>query len=176
MAKYTEIITGMSVEKDSFSRPDNTTQYAVADLIANSATAGSVVAMTFPNSVGEVGKASMVRRARMTKDDDDLTAAVFRLHLFDADPVATDPQVGDNGTIVAALTDAYDNYLGFIDFDMVTAPDLHTDANVAIGVPAHGSEIISDGTYIYGLLEARGTYTPASEETFTVYLEIGSKN
>jgi hypothetical protein len=149
----------------SFSRPANTTQYASGDLIANDTTAGSVVAMEF------AGGPTVIRRARLTKDDDDVTAATFRLHLFTGDPTASAPANGDNGAI--SLNTAIAEYIGSFDFDMTASPDIYNTAgNVALGVPLKGNEVMSPwaGT-IYGLLEARGTYTPASGETFTVDLE-----
>lgn len=154
-------------------RPADTTQYASGDLIANSTTAASVTAMSFMAARTAHEGSFMIRRARLYKDDDDTTAAKFRLHLFDADPTGTAPSSGDNGAI--QLTDIVDNHLGSIDFDASTSPDIHTDGNMAIGVPIQGTEIIailSSGTTIYGLLEARDTYTPASGEIFTVVLEI----
>lgn len=157
-------------------RPANTTQYAANDLIANSASATAVTAMEFTNVARYSGGSFSIRRARMTKDDDDVTAATFRLHLFAADPFATDPQVGDNGTLVGALNATITDYLGSISFDMTASPDIYNTAgNAAIGVPALGNEInakLSSGTSIYGVLEATGTYTPASGEIFTLILEV----
>ena len=39
---------------DSFTRPANTTQYTAADLVANNATAGSVVPLTFNTGRGGI--------------------------------------------------------------------------------------------------------------------------
>ena len=43
-----------------------------------------------------------------------------------------------------------------------------------VGAPGAGSEIsfVAAATTIYGLLEARAAYTPASGETFTCELEL----
>ena len=156
-------------------RPDNTTAYTAADLIANSATAGSVTPLTFLRCARDNGPgAFIIRRARLYKDDDDVTNAKFRLHLFDADPTGTAPTNGDNGAI--QLTGVLANTLGSIDFDLSSSPDIHTDGNCGVGVPLQGSEICVDLTgtnrTIWGLLEARAAYTPASGEIFTVLLEI----
>lgn len=163
------ILTGaISTPRAIFTRPANTTQYASGDLVANSATTADVVAMSWP--VAE--RSCQVRRARLFKDDDDVTAASFRLHLFSANPVATNPANGDNGAI--QLNGALKSYLGSVDFDMTASGiDIHADGNGAIGAPSKGEEINVRGVGdLYGLLEARGTYTPASGEEFTVDLEM----
>lgn len=153
-------------------RPADTTAYGSGDLIANSTTAGDVTAMSFTAALSGDG-AIKIRRARVYKDDDDVTNATFRLHLFDADPTGTAPTNGDNGAI--ALTGVTDNSLGAFDLAMTTTPDIHTDGNVGFAVPITGSEInvlMSSNQTIYGLLEARAAYTPASGEVFTVVLEV----
>lgn len=156
---------------DTVTRPANTTQYASGDLIANSATASAVTALSF--AVGVRPDAGIkIRRAHLHKDDDDVTAATFRLHLFTSDPTATDPTNGDNGAL--QLTGVLASAIGSFDLDMTSSPDIHTDGNKVFAAPAVGSEInvqLSSNT-IYGLLEARGTYTPASGEVFTVTLEV----
>lgn len=156
-----------------FTRPGNTTQYASGDLIANSTTASEISAMVFSDAARVPGGSFLIRRARLYKNDDDVASAQFRLHLFDADPTDTDPSNGDNGAI--QLTGCIDNHLGSIDLDINVSPDIHTDGNWASGVPLQGSEIsvkLGSGRDIYGLLEARSTYTPASGEVFTVVLEV----
>lgn len=149
----------------SFSRPADTTAYASGDLVANSTTAGSVVPMTF--SVGRVsGGAGMIRRVRLRKTGTSTTNAAFRLHLYRTSPT---PSNGDNG---AWLTNQAANYIAAID---ITVGMAFTDGASGNGVPNVGSEInfkLASGTDIYGLLEARGAYTPASGETFTIEIEV----
>lgn len=171
--KYVGKVGGLvTTVSASVTRPSDTTQYAVGDIICNSTTASSVTAMTFSNVARLSGESVMIRTAKLTKSDDDVTSALFRLHLFDEDPTATDPTNGDNGAI--QLTGVKDGWIGSIDFDLST-PDIHTDGNAAIGVPLNGSEVtwrLGSGTTLYGLLEARATYTPASAEVFTAYLNV----
>lgn len=168
-----QIIGGVvHVATASFTRPANTTQYATGDLVANSATAASVTPLTFEAGRGP-GNGISIRRARLYKSDDDITSASFRLHLFSGDPTASALTAGDNGAI--SLNTAITEYLGSIDVDMTASPDIYNTAgNLAVGVPLQGVEINHrpSSNVIYGLLEARGTYTPASGETFTVALEI----
>jgi hypothetical protein len=145
------------VSAPTFTRPADTTAYASGDLVANSTTAGSVVPLAFTAS--QVANSShQVRRVRIVKSGTSVTNASFRLHLYNASPT---PANGDNG---AWSTSQAANYLGAID---VTVDKAFTDG--AAGQAT--TEINARGT-VYGLLEARGAYTPASAETFTVRLEL----
>jgi hypothetical protein len=150
----------------TFTRPADTTAYASGDLVANSTTAGSVVPMQWPVT-SALGGSGMIRRARIHKTGTSVTSASFRLHLYNASPT---PSNGDNG---AWLTNKYDNYMGAID---ITVDRAFTDGAAGNGVPISGSEINFDmpgnSILIYGLLEARGAYTPGNAEQFSVWLEV----
>jgi hypothetical protein len=141
----------------SFTRPADVTAYASGDLVANSTTAGSVVPMAI--TAGQVANASFqVRRVRIRKSGTSTTNASFRLHLYNASPT---PANGDNG---AWSTNQAANYLGAID---VTVDKAFTD-----GAAGQATTEINAKGALYGLLEARGAYTPASAEAFTVSLEV----
>jgi hypothetical protein len=146
-------------------RPADATAYASGDLVANSTTAGSVAPLSF--AIARVAAGSgMIRRARIKKSGTGVTNASFRLHLYAASPT---PANGDNG---AWSTDGAANYLGALD---VTVDKAFTDGAVGNGAPVVGSEInfaLASGQTIYGLLEARGAYTPGNTETFVVTLEV----
>ena len=150
----------------NFTRPSDTTQYASGDLVANSTTAGSVAAMQF--TVARIaGGSGMIRRARLRKSGTSVTNAAFRLHLYRVTPATITN--GDNG---AWSTSGNADYMGAID---VTVDRAFTDGASGNGVPMTGNEInfdLTSGQIIYGLLEARGAYTPANAEVFTVELEV----
>lgn len=150
------------VQATVFTRPNDTTQYAVGDLVANSTTAGSVVPLSFAIS-RITGRGGMIRRCRIRKTGTGTTAAGFRLHLYTASPT---PSNGDNG---AWLTDKSTNYVGAMD---TTVDKVFTDGAAGNGVPIVGGEIHFVADTYYGLLEARGTYTPAAQEQFLVELEV----
>lgn len=154
------------VVSTSFTRPADTTAYASGDLVANSTTAGSVAPMSW-GVTSESGGPGMVRRCRIIKSGTGTTSAAFRLHLYNASPTVAN---GDNG---AWSSNKAANYLGYMDVSAMTA---FTDGAMGAGAPAVGYEMNFDldvTTYVlYGLLEARGAYTPASAEVFTVALEV----
>ena len=154
----------------SFVRPADTTDYAAADLIANSATAGSVTPLSFPLQGTNIVGPFTVKRAKVHKSSTGVANWNVRLHLFSASPTVAN---GDNGALSAA---AVANYLGFISCDGTTIPgDRFSDGAVAIGAQTAGAELnirLPSGTTIYGLLEALAAYTPTSEETITVTLDL----
>jgi len=146
----------------SFVRPANATPYVSGYLVANNTSAGSVTPMTF--SLARVStKGGMIRRARLRKTGTSITNANFRLHLYSALPTSS---VGDGA---AWLSDKALNYVGAIDF---TVDKAFTDGAAGNGVPLVGSEIIFTADTYYGLLEARGAYTPTSGETIDLSLEL----
>jgi hypothetical protein len=153
----------------TFTRPANTTPYASSQIVANSVTASSVTPLTF--AVSRVNDSSVrIRRARMKKSGTSITNASFRLHLYKLNPtLSLGVANGDGGTWLTTESD----YLGAIDITMDKA---FSDASKGIGTPNNGTEmdlIPSPGTQnIFGLLEARGAYTPVSAEVFTVTLEV----
>lgn len=157
----------------NFTRPADTTAYASGDLVANSVTAGSVVALSWTCLPIAMNVAAdgyfLVRRARLKKSTTGVTNAAFRLHLYGTDPTAsTGIANGDNGAW--SVNDA--TYLGYIDFGSMVA---HRDCAMMFSVPSTGAEIAhspASGTTLYGLLEARGAYTPGNAEVFTVSLEL----
>ena len=137
-------------------------QYAIGDLVANSTTAGSVVPMSFAVARA-TGKGGMIRKMRLRISNTSITAASFRLHLYSVSPT---PSNGDNG---AWLTNQAANYVGSLD---VTNDKVFTDGSSGNGGPNTGSEVNFTSDTLYGLLEARDTYTPTSGGTLTVELEV----
>lgn len=147
----------------TFTRPANTTQYAANDLVANSATAGSVAPMEF----GFSGRLGIVRRVRLFKDTEATTAASLTVHLFTSAPTVNN---GDNGAFQPATVASH---IAAVAIDMssggvASGTDLikqSAETMICFALPALANRL-------YGLLEVEGTYTPASGEAFTVTLEI----
>lgn len=152
------------VASASFSRPADTTQYAIGDLVANSTTAGSVVPL--PMVVTHAAGAGVkIGRARLLKGGTSFTSAAFRVHLYRDSPTPTN---GDNGAWLTTVS----TYLGYIDIAM---SQTFSDDCIGLGSPSIGDAIrcmpATASRTIYALIEARGTYTPASAEEFTLTLE-----
>lgn len=147
----------------SFTRPADTTAYASGDLVANSTTAGSVVPLALEPAL-IAGGTRLVRRVKLRKSGTGVTNASFRVHFYDASPTVAN---GDNG---AWSTNLVAEYLGWAD---VTIDKAFTDGALGIGAPASGAEIpFGRAAGLFALIEARGAYTPASGEVFTVEAEV----
>lgn len=160
---------GISNPSANFTRPADTTAYTSGDLVANNVTPGSVVPMSFTAARLAAGS-FCVRRAKLKKSTNVTTAASFRLHLYTASPTCAN---GDNG----AWSTTESGYMGSIDLDASgTNGRVFTDPAVVVqGVPGVGSEqnfALASGQTVFGLLEARGAYTPGNAEVFTVTLEL----
>ena len=153
---------------NSFAVPNSAATYAVGDLIANSATAGSVTPLTFAGVARVAAGAASVIKARLSKTGTGTTGAAFILHLYSASPT---PSNGDDG---AWLTNQAANYLGAFEFSLANMR-VFTDGVSCNGITLTGYPVtfdLSSGTTIYGLLEARGAYVRTAAETFTVTLEV----
>lgn len=150
-------------------RPANTTAYASGDAILASATAGdnnlANSVFVFENAVRVTGYRGRVRRAGLKASGTAITNGSFRLHIFDRNPLASAPGAGDNAGISLASNAGY---LGSIDITL--------SLGGAGGCGGWGTGEINflseNSTNLYGILEARAAYTPASEETFAVTIDI----
>lgn len=150
----------------TFTRPADTTAYAIGDLVANSVTAGAVVPMTFQLDNSFPMAQFRLTRARLYKNGVAVTNATFRLQLYQALPTVTN---GDNG---AWLSTGAADWLGNIDVSSMFA---FSDGAAGSGSCPAGSEMVirnKQGTKVYGLLTALGAYAPASGEIFTVVIEV----
>lgn len=146
----------------NFTRPNDTTAYASGDLVANSTTAGSVTPMTL-TMANPAQNQAYVKRVRLLKSGTTATNGAFRVHFYGASPAVTN---GDNG---AWLSSKAANYFGSIDATVVA----FSDGCTGIGAATAGAEIQINpvGGAFYCLLEARGAYTPAAQEVFTLNVE-----
>lgn len=156
-------MTNILNPKVSFTRPADTTAYAIGDLIANSIVAASVVVPTWPTTSQSGG--FYLGGVRLLKSGNVLTNATFRLHAFSSVPVIT--TTGDNGvfsTVVSGMT----NWIGSFDGQMLAAG---SDGAAVNCTPTEG--LVNpiqqgQGLPIWMLLQALAAYTPASGEVFTI--------
>lgn len=151
----------------TFQRASGTTQYAANDILANHATAASVVPLSW--GINRSGRVGIIRAARLYKSDKSVTAASFKLYLFTADPGT--PTNGDNGAFGVASAA---NYLDQIAIDLSSGglAGGTTGVGKRSAAVAIAYEFPALNSKLYGLIEVLGTYTPVSQETFTATLEI----
>ena len=153
----------MSTSTATFTRPNDTTAYAANDLVANSATAGSVTPMSFPVPHG-LGKGVVLRQIKVQKSGTTPTNGNFHLRLYASSPTCAN---GDNGAWSTTLS----GYLGKAESVIVEA---FTDGSATVDSMSEAADIhfvVSAGApVIYGLLVADAAYTPAALEVFTITL------
>lgn len=152
------------VTASGFTRPANTTAYAVGDLIANNATAGSVTPITLAVARAN-DKTGMVRRLRLKTTDTGFAGQTVRAHLYQDSPTVTN---GDNGAWLSIAS----GYLGYAD---IALDRVFSDSIMGLGVPAVGGEFNfaphSGTENIFALLESRAVATPQSASTWTLTAE-----
>lgn len=158
-------------------RPSDTNAYAVGDAIANSTTAGSVTPLQF-TVARSTGGAGRIIGAKLAVNSATAFGAM-RLHLFNTTPFAAAGFQADNAALALTYTavktgsaGTNPNYIGYIDFTTFTAL---SSAAVSIGV-SDLTELNFDTpagvSVIFGLLEARAIFTPASAETFNISFDV----
>jgi hypothetical protein len=149
----------------SFTTPSGTSAYSSGQLIANSATAGSVAPLAF-TVCRQTGGTGMVRRARIKTLDTGFAGVVVRLHLYRDSPTVAN---GDHATWSSTESAWLD------DIDVTLDHAFSDPSEKGVGAPNHGSEINFDCAAglqtIFGLVEARGAVTPQGAKAMTVVLE-----
>jgi hypothetical protein len=167
---YTAPITDIVTVSANFTRPADTTAYAIGDAVTNSTSAP--VILTFSSCARYAGGAGKIINAVMVDSAAQATKGQFELWLFDT-TVAP-----DNDNAVFTPTDAEcATLVGVLAF---TTPFVG-DATVGAGgncvyvttpsapIPYKCSSSSKD---LYGLVVARNAYTPVSGEVFTFRLFI----
>ncbi len=149
-----------------FTRPANTTAYAIGDLIANSETAGSVDPLSFTGATkygATYGGKGRISKFKARKSG--TAAALIRYHFMKTDHAVTN---GDNGALVFTSLDL-DNHLGWIDVNFVGTYDAigASGGLVAEGLPERPIEyVLSASDTIYVFAQALSAFTPGSAEVY----------
>jgi hypothetical protein len=153
-----------SIASATFNRPADTTAYVSGDLVANSTTAGSVTPMSLAAARVNQGTGA-IRRVRLSTNHTSLAGTeIFRVHLFKTSPTVSN---GDNGAFSANGVASVS--LGAID---VTLSSVYNDGSKGYVSTDILFAAAAATQNIFGLVEARGGYTPTSGETFTLELEV----
>ena len=163
-------VTVIVAASSTIARPGDTTAYASGDLVANSVTAGSVAALQFTTAARISGGTGRVMGARIQKSTASATNAAFRLHLFDTIPTFT--SAGDNSAISTVVQASAKGYIGYID---ITAMTGFADAAWGTGAADNARGQLpfkAVAQILYGIVEARGAYTPGNAEVFTISLIV----
>lgn len=156
----------------TLTRPANTTAYASGYLVANSTTAGSVVATEIPNSTRFTNESLRIEGLTLRKSSTTLTNASFRVYILQAQPASF--SVGDGAAFDTSGALGISSVSGIVGYFDVTMSLSGTAGAVGWGTSMTGSPFPAkpdSGTSLWFVIEARAAYGPASGETFTVELE-----
>lgn len=146
------------VSAPTFTRPNDTNQYAATDLIANDVDAADVVALVFPTP----NVPFKVVGARVVKSGTTMTSFGPSLYLF-----SSLPTFGGGDNAAPAPSNA-----GLIGVHPMTQVIAGTSHGVAWSTATTTAFPTYKGGTVYGFLLAVSTYTPAAQETFTVSLQL----
>lgn len=146
--------------------PTGTPTYASGQGLWQNATAGSCTPLSLVTGTPGLSPFVEIASVRLYKSSAGLTGASFRVHFF-ANTYAIG--AGDNAALSitpSLITDA----IGTFD---VTIDQAYTGGAVGVGLPASGVARLSGQTAdasgtLWCAIEARGAYTRAASEVFTV--------
>jgi len=149
-----------------FTRPADTTAYAVGDAVSDSASAPTVAVFTGVTRTN--GGGGMLKKVRLVKTDEDVTNASFRLYLFvGASPPSA---IADN----AAFTLLYSNRskrFGSTDLTMVSE-GTGSDCAEDVTLPDILFQVDASNNNMYAILTAQGAYTPTSAGKFFIEITV----
>ena len=161
------VIGAIANPSANFSVPGSVVTYSIGDLIANSATAGSVAPMQHTITRTAAGAAAIVK-GRFYKTGTGIVGASFRQHFFTSSPTVTN---GDDGVF---LPNQCLTRIGSLDYNLADMV-VHSDGVSCMGIPTSGYPITVDlpsGSVVYSLIEARGAYVRTAGETITTVAEV----
>lgn len=157
------------VRTASFTRPNDTTQYAAGDAVSDDATTATAATFALPSMAAVAGMGGVIQSVTLHKTDVDAVGADFDIYFFSTQPGGTTYE--DNAA--EAITDAvFQTCVGFVALTAaanarsMALGDIYCRTNLNLVY-----ECAAASTTLYFVIVARGTYTPAAQEVFT--LKVG---
>lgn len=158
----------IDVVATSFTRPSDTTAYAVKEVVGPAVT-GNLI---FTNAGRVNGGSGYIVKAKLTTDQK-TNVAVYRLWLFNAAPTP----IADNSPFLLLYADAASR-IGYIDFNALTTEDT-TNSTGAEGIITVGYSTLpmsfacaSADRNLYGILETNTVFTPVSAQNYRIALSF----
>ncbi len=147
----------------NFTTPSGTTQYSVGQLIANSATAGSVTPLAL--TVCRVnGGTFQIDRVRVHTPDTGAAGQTVKVEFYQTSPTFTN---GDHGAWLTTES-------GFLGEALVTLSYTFSDQSKGIGVPLGGiikGSCAASSTTIFAAIQAGTAITPQGAKVWTATVE-----
>ncbi len=150
----------------TFTRPANTTAYSSGNLIASSTTAGSIVVPSF--SLANYAGSAIIPKIGLATNATTGWGVTLTMNLWTSAPTYTN---GDGGAYAVATSGAGKYYLGQFSCILIQ----FADGASGECSPAYGNVVkvtLPSGVAIYWDLQATGTVTPISQQTFTATARV----
>lgn len=154
-----------SIVRANFTRPADTTTYAINDVICNSTSAPVVI--TFAGMARQAGKGGTIRSCVMAQNNGPTLRLDADLVLFDTSPtIQTDnavwaPTIADLRNSVGVIAFSPGNFCGSSSAGVNESRNRDLDF-----------ECVAGSTSLYGILVARNAYVPANAERFDFQMVI----
>lgn len=149
----------------SYTRPADTTTYAVGDVIAQSTTVATV--LTFSDIARGAGLGGMIQHAVLVDSGAPTLKLDAELWLFDTAPTM------QNDNVAWAPSDAeLEAFIGRIDFLAGNFKVAGANGAIQASNISLPFQCIASVQAIYGILVARNAYVPLSSEKFTIRLHV----
>ena len=150
----------------TFTRPSDTTPYAIGDAVSDDTTTATAATFTLPG----MGTGGIIQSVTLHKTDPDAVGADFDVYFFTTQPGGTTYE--DNAA--TAITDAvFQTCVGFAsltaaaDGRSLALSDIYCKTNLNLPY-----ECATGSSSLYFVIIARGAYTPGNAEVFT--LRVGA--
>lgn len=144
-----------------FTRPANTTAYAINQTVANSTTAATILSFPLARIAGGSG---YINKARIETNDNTDTSQ-YRLHLFH-----TAPTMPNDGAAFTLLWTNRNKRIGIIDFDALVTEGTGSDAARQQNTSPLFFQCAPGDANVYGILETLTARTPGSAKSFFIEL------
>lgn len=154
----------LSISEVTLTRPADTTAYAANDAVSNSTSAPAL--LQFSNVLPLAGADGLIVAARCMTNQSTFTGSL-RLHLF---KTSAPTPINDNSPQTVLWANRAVR-IGYIDFAGFTTGGTGSDCAITLGTfPGSGNalpvELDSGQTSLWGMVETRGAFTPASGQQF----------
>jgi hypothetical protein len=159
--QYVSVVGNQATVGVEFTRPADTTAYTTKDVVSDSTSSPSVISFAAARAAAGNG---YITKAKLTTDQKTNTAT-YRLWLYSSTPTA----INDNSPYTLLYADNAIR-LGFIDFTALATEDPTNSTGATslyVGVPLAYK---CAATTVFGILETRADFTPASGQKFYVEL------
>lgn len=146
-----------------FTRPGNSTPYAVGDVVSDNASA--TTPFTIENAARGLGGSGYIVGARLTCDNADFDAET-RVHIFRTPEVTV---AGDN----SALARPYDedsDYVGSFDFAAASSPAAGGSSGAQNNTVRLPFTCADDSSNLYAVIETLTAFTPSSGDGYRLSL------